>query len=123
LNYDDVVDGACSGWFDGFVGKKDSSTAGACWEAQSFDAKAFDLWRDANEPVLVHLHGSVRFGPSRQGFDLVKYNSTAAAGEAIKGISRSDKSSGGQIISSDSIISGLNKAARLTLNPVPYGYY
>jgi hypothetical protein len=123
LNYDDVVDGACSGWFDGFVGKKDSSTAGACWEAQSFDAKAFDLWRDSNEPVLVHLHGSVRFGPSRQGFDLVKYNSTAAAGEAIKGISRSDKSSGGQIISSDSIISGLNKAARLTLNPVPYGYY
>ncbi len=25
LNYDDVVDGACPGWFDGFVGKKESA--------------------------------------------------------------------------------------------------
>jgi hypothetical protein len=123
LNYDDVVDGARTDWFDGFVGNKEGSTGGAYWEANSFDAQAFDLWRDSNEPVLVHLHGSVRFGPSRQGFDLVKYSNTVAAGEAIKAISRSDKSSGGQIVSSDSIISGLNKAARLTLNPVPYGYY
>ena len=123
LNYDDVVDGACPDWFDGFVGKKESSGGGAYWEARSFDAQAFDLWRDSDQPVLVHLHGSVRFGPSRQGFHLVKYSSTAAAGEAIKAVSRGDKSSGGQIVSANSIISGLNKAARLTLNPVPYGYY
>jgi hypothetical protein len=69
------------------------------------------------------LHGSVRFGPSRHGFELVRYSSSAAAGEAIEAVSRGTKSSGGQIVSSDSIISGLNKAARLTLNPIPYGYY
>lgn len=123
LNYDDVVDRAIPEWFDGFVGEKETSPGGAYWEAYSFDAQAFDLWRDSDKPVLVHLHGSVRFGPSRQGFDPVKYNDTVAAGDAIRGITRSDKSSGGQIVSSDSIISGLNKAARLTLNPVPYGYY
>jgi SIR2-like domain len=120
LNYDDVVDGAQTVWFDGFVGEEESSTHGAFPEAKFFDPQAFDLWKDAIEPVLVHLHGSVRFGPSRKDFALVKYSNIEAAGEAI---SRSDKSSGGQIVSSDSIISGLNKAARLTLNPAPYGYY
>jgi hypothetical protein len=123
LNYDDLIDRGCPTGFDGFVADRENSTSGAYWEAHSFDARVFDLWRDSMEPVLVHLHGSVRFGPSRQGFDLVKYSSSAAAGEAIQSVSRSDKSSGGQIVSSDSIISGLNKAARLTLNPIPYGYY
>jgi hypothetical protein len=122
LNYDDVVDGARNVWFDGFVGEKESSTQGACCTAASFDAQAFDLWKDSTEPVLVHLHGSVRFGPSPH-FDLVKYSDSNAAGEAIQAISRSDKSSGGQIVSLEPIISGLNKAARLTLNPAPYGYY
>jgi SIR2-like domain len=69
------------------------------------------------------LHGSVRFGPSRNDFGLVKYSDIEAAREANKAIACSDKCSGGQIVSSDSIISGLNKAARLTLNPEPYGYY
>jgi SIR2-like domain len=123
LNYDDIVDGAQSDWFDGFVGEKESYGCGPFWEAKSFDAPAFDLWRDSSEPVLVHLHGSVRFGPSRAGFRLVKYTETEAARQAIKGISRGDRCSGGQIISLDPIISGLNKAARLTLNPEPYGYY
>jgi hypothetical protein len=123
LNYDDVVDRACPTGFDGFVGDRESSASGASWEAHSFEAQAFDMWRNSMEPVLVHLHGSVRFGPSRHGFELVKYSSSTAAGEAMEAVSRGNKSSGGQIVSSDSIISGLNKAARLTLNPIPYGYY
>jgi hypothetical protein len=123
LNYDDVVDGARNDWFDGFVGEKESSPVGALWEARSFDARAFDFWQDSNEPVLVHLHGSVRFGPSQNGFHLVKYSDIKAAGEAIQGISCSGKSSGGQDNSLEPIISGLNKAARLSLNPESYGYY
>jgi hypothetical protein len=43
LNYDDLVDGARSDWFDGFVGEKESSTHGAFPEAKSFDVQAFDL--------------------------------------------------------------------------------
>ncbi len=120
LNYDDVVDEACANWFDGFAGAEESSTAGGQGEAHAFDASAFDLWRETGDPVLVHMHGSVRFGPS--GFDLVKYSSAQAAADAIKRVP-SDKSTGGQIVSLGPIISGLNKAARLSLNPMPYGYY
>jgi hypothetical protein len=120
LNYDDIVDRARSDWFDGFVGENESSTYGGC---KSFDAQAFDSWRDLSEPLLVHLHGSVRFGPSLGGPDLVKYSEMTAAGEAIKGISRSDIPVGGQEVRWEPIISGLNKAARLISNPVPYGYY
>ncbi len=123
LNYDDVIDEACAKWFDGFADAKESSTAGAYWESRNFDAAAFDLWRDSSDPVLVHMHGSVRFGPSRNSFNLVKYSSTQAASDAIKAVSGGDKSTGGQIVTPGPIISGLNKAARLTLNPVPYGYY
>jgi hypothetical protein len=123
LNYDDVVDVARPVWFDGFVGASESLTGGTDGVANSFDARRFEQWRDSVEPVLVHLHGSVRFGPSRRGFDLVKYRSAREAGKAILGVSRSDRSTGGQIVSADPLISGLNKAARLALNPVPYGYY
>ena len=123
LNYDDVIDEACTSWFDGFTGAKESSAVGAYWEAHAFDANAFDLWRDRDDPVLVHMHGSVRFGPSLSSFSLVKYSSAKAAADAIKGVSGSDKITGGQIITPGPIISGLNKAARLTLNPIPYGYY
>jgi len=123
LNYDDVVDSSLEAWFDGFSGAKVASSSGEYWEAASFDARAFEGWRNSIEPLLVHLHGSVRFGPSRQGLGLVKYRNAKEAARAITAISGSDKTEGGQIVSADPIISGLNKAARLTLNPAPYGYY
>jgi hypothetical protein len=120
LNYDDIVDLARNDWFDGFVGENLSSTYGAC---KSFDAQAFDSWRELSEPVLVHLHGSVRFGPSMGDVDLVKYTDTREAGKAIQGVGRGDMFVGGHQVRWEPIISGLNKAARLTLNPAPYGYY
>jgi hypothetical protein len=123
LNYDDVVDDSQNAWFDGFSGSKNVSCGGEYCESSSFDARAFDEWKDALEPVLVHLHGSVRFGPSRQGSGLVKYRNANEACDAIEGVSGSDRTEGGQIVSADPITSGLNKAARLTLNPEPYGYY
>jgi hypothetical protein len=123
LNYDDLVDDSQNAWFDGFNGNKDMSCGGEYWESSSFDARAFDDWKDTLEPMLVHLHGSVRFGPSRRGFGLVKYRNANEAYRAIEGVSGSDRTEGGQIVSADPIISGLNKAARLTLNPEPYGYY
>jgi hypothetical protein len=127
LNYDDVIDNTRVGWFDGFCGPTHTSTGGSRGgtysQAAPFDPKAFDQWRNADQPLLVHLHGSVRFGPSRSNFGLVKYGTAREAGEAIQAVSGSVKTSGGQVVASDPIISGLNKAARLTLNPSPYGFY
>jgi hypothetical protein len=75
LNYDDV-DRAPQTWFDGFTG--------ANGEAWSFDARAFDGWRDAEQPVLVHLHGSIRFGYARERPGLAKYSGAESAFNTIK---------------------------------------
>jgi SIR2-like protein len=123
LNYDDVVDRTPIPWFDGFSRTNETSGSGPHSETSSFDARAFDGWKDVPEAVLVHLHGSVRFAPSLHSSGLVKYRNANEASQAITATSESDKTEGGQIVSADPIISGLNKAARLTLNPEPYGYY
>ncbi len=123
LNYDDVADLARSDWIDGFSGPAETSSQGRCWTARRFDARTFDEERISGQPMLVHLHGSVKFGPSRSGFGLVKYDSPQSAFDAIKDVSGSDQTHAGQIVSLPPIISGLNKAARLLLNPEPYGFY
>jgi hypothetical protein len=115
LNYDDVIDRACQTWFDGFTD--------ACGEASSFDARAFDCWRDAEQPVLVHLHGSVRFGHKRDGIGLAKYSDAESAFNTIKWTRTSEDYSHGQIVSAGPIISSLNKVAKLSHNPEPFGYY
>jgi hypothetical protein len=56
-------------------------------------------------------------------YNLVKYSEMRSAGEAIQRISRGDIRVDGQAVRWEPIISGFNKAARLTLNPAPYGYY
>src|ERR1700684_4404456 len=66
LNYDDIVDGARDSWFDGFTRKVDQSLQGRVWEARGFGAPYFDRWREVSDPLLAHLHGSVRFGHLRK---------------------------------------------------------
>lgn len=88
-----------------------------------FDARAFDGWRDAKQPVLVHLHGSIRFGPQQQGLGLAKYSDAKSAGQRIEWTRTGDYYSAGQIVSGAPIISGLNKVAKLSHNPEPFGYY
>jgi hypothetical protein len=124
LNYDDVVDRTFPSWFDGFSGERQESAGGHFWEARGFDAKAFDGWRDATEPVLVHLHGSVRFGYlSAPPWRLARFSDAAEAGKTIHRGIRPDDYSSGQIVSTAPIISGLNKLGKLINNPVPFGYY
>ena len=123
LNYDDIIDGSREDWFDGFLIKSNQATSGLYWEALSFDAQKFDSWTTNDQPLLVHLHGSVRFGPNRTDFGLSKYGTIEAAIAAIRAVSGGDQSVGGQVVSISTIISGYNKAARLILNPVPYAYY
>ncbi|HXN88431.1 MAG TPA: SIR2 family protein [Methylocella sp.] len=122
LNYDDLVDGARSSWFDGFTGPVEGAAQGHIWTVKAFDARLFDNWRDATEPLLAHLHGSVRFGYMRGQFGVGKYSDSQAAFASLE-VSVSDQHSAGQIVSASPIISGLSKVAKLALNPEPFGYY
>jgi hypothetical protein len=123
LIYDDIIDGASLPWFDGFTGGAEQSGQGSAWEAKSLDATSFENWQHRSEPLLVHLHGSVRFGYSIGDFGLRKYGSAQAAIRSLQGISRSDTYIAGQIVTGSPIISGLSKAAKLVHNPAPFGYY
>jgi hypothetical protein len=123
LNYDDIVDGARDSWFDGFTRPVAQSAAGRVWSANGFDARRFNNWREASDPLLIHLHGSVRFGYSLGEFVAVKYSDVQTALESVEGTRVSETYSSGQIISASPIISGLSKAAKLVHNPEPFGYY
>jgi hypothetical protein len=123
LNYDDVVDGARDSWFDGFTRPVEQSPGGRVWSANGFDARYFNNWREASEPLLVHLHGSVRFGYLRGEFGTGKYSDSQSALESVEGTRAGDLYSAGQIVSASPIISGLSKPAKLVNNPEPFGYY
>jgi hypothetical protein len=123
LNYDDIVDGARDAWFDGFTRPVEQSPGGRVWSANGFDPRTFINWREASEPVLVHLHGSVRFGYLRKEIGTGKYSDAQAALESVEGTRAGDHYSGGAIVSSSPIISGLSKPAKLVHNPEPFGYY
>ena len=123
LNYDDIIDAAPLPWVDGFTGAPEQSRQGPVWEARSFDPSSFEDWQHRSEPLLAHLHGSVRFGYSREGFGLRKYGSAQEAAISLQDILTSDRYTAGQIITGSPIISGLSKAAKLVHNPAPFGYY
>jgi SIR2-like domain len=123
LNYDDIVDGARESWFDGFTRLAEQSPGGRVWSANGFDARHFNNWREASEPLLVHLHGSVRFGYLRREFGTGKYSDSQAALESVEGTRVGDHYSAGQIVTASPIISGLSKPAKLVHNPEPFGYY
>jgi len=123
LNYDDIVDGASKSWFDGFTHQVEQSQGGGVWQANAFDARAFMNWRDAAGPLLVHLHGSVRFGYLREGPGTAKYSHSHAALESIENTRVSENYSAGAIVSAWPIISGLSKPAKLAHNPEPFGHY
>jgi hypothetical protein len=123
LNYDDVVDDACDAWFDGFTRPVEQSTGGRVWSANGFDPRTFSNWRDASEPLLVHLHGSVRFGYLLKEIATGKYSDAQAALKSVEGTRTGDRYSGGAIVSASPIISGLSKPAKLFHNPEPFGYY
>jgi SIR2-like domain len=123
LNYDDIVDAAFSSWFDGFTRPVDQSSQGSVGTVAGFDAVHFNNWREASEPLLVHLHGNVRFGYSLGECDPVKYSGVQAALGSVEGTRVGEKYSAGQIVSASPIISGRSKAAKLVHNPEPFGYY
>lgn len=74
LNYDDLIDRTGT-WFDGFVPSNESD------QYEVFDHAAFRARVSSEPAVLLHLHGSVRFGRynGRGGRYVVKYVSAKAA--------------------------------------------
>lgn len=115
LNYDDLVDRVNLPWCDGF---DDCSKF-----PSDFNPKRFLEESAGSDPLLVHLHGSIRFG-FEQGLALTikKYNNPGLAITTYQAPG-ADRNIQGKLISSGPIISGLNKLNQLLFRPSPYGYY
>jgi hypothetical protein len=121
LNYDDVADNAQIHWSDGY-------------ESVFEDALIFDpeQWiRDVNDSsrhLLMHLHGSIRFGRLPNVSVIInpeepaKYASYEIANEHLAGEAR-PASADGRSYSASYIISGTSKASKMIYNMRPYGYY
>lgn len=130
LNYDDIIDRTREMWFDGFEDPIGGGPQDAGRRAWRFDALRFARWREQTIPVLAHLHGSVRYGHFANATfhqhdvgALVKFDNTRDAFNSLVGVAQGDQVSGGRIVSSSSIISGLSKVEKLMSSPSPYGYY
>jgi len=111
LNYDDIIDKA-GVWYDGF-----EPLNGSTKQFGRFDSAGFPHESMVQPAILLHLHGSVRFGfdPDSADRDIVRY---AAATDAFKSVKR--KSSVGQHAP---IISGQRKDRWMTRACMPFGYY
>lgn len=110
LNYDDLIDHT-GPWFDGFQKREDTD------EYCSFNACQFARKVTVEPKVLLHLHGSVRFGYSSQSSpDIVKYASVKKGFDSIKGIK-------GGLVRAAPIVSGHQKERWLQRYARPLGYY
>lgn len=126
LNYDDLLDELLGNDGDGFVTPSEGTAALA------FDASAF---QDIGIPAgaSIHLHGSVRFGygPSAHGepAPILKYPDSESAlytlNRAIRNADafRADRIEAGLLRAGVPMISGYQKADKVMLMPVPFGYY
>lgn len=126
FNYDDLVDQAPVEWNDGFTGivpdRGCSLFSPTAW------AKAID---DPTAHLLMHVHGSVRFGFKPQEAlnvttrfaEPAKYEQINAARDSVENRGVSGTTIDGQVYDADIIISGLGKAGKIAYNARPYGYY
>jgi hypothetical protein len=115
LNYDDLIDRA-GDWYDGFGVSASANDAG------TFDFAGFPQQSALYPAVLMHLHGSVRFGfprfsaePPREG-EIIRY------GRPVHGLRATPHPPGG-IAQPTPIIAGDGKDRWMTRACVPFGYY
>jgi SIR2-like domain len=128
LNYDDLIDQVVSDQFDGFLQPINGSDALQFERAPFVDRKS-----SLPKRSVLHLHGSVRFGywvaDGQISPQIVKFPNreaaTASVAAAIKSFdaNRGDAVYGGVVHGTTPIISGIQKADKLMLAPVPFGYY
>lgn len=115
LNYDDLIDRA-GDWYDGFGVSASANDAG------TFDFAGFPQQSMQHPAVLMHFHGSVRFGfprfsaePPREG-EVVRY------GGPVHGLQAMLHPPAG-IAQPTPIIAGDGKDRWMTRACVPFGYY
>lgn len=123
LNYDDLLDSTLD-WANGF-----SAQGGRPYKI--FDPLA---WRDTElqaRHLLIHLHGSIRFG-LRAHDDLhvetafdepALYPNYTLAALSLAGRTTSHKEVDGQYLVASAIVAGGDKGAKLIYNTRPYAYY
>jgi hypothetical protein len=122
LNYDVLLDDALQ-WADGF-------TPVAGWDFAQFDPL---LWRTQlpDSPLLMHLHGSLRFGfrPITALFgdasfsEPVRYALPETAANSVFGTSVGPPSADGVLLPATPIVVGGHKSPKLMHNVRPYAYY
>ena len=139
LNYDDVVDGTAIRWGDGFgqavAWSKDPYLPAKMVGENRCEAFSPSLWdaqvadRECN--LLIHLHGSIRFGwPTIAAMQTigryaepVKFATHEEAHESLANFGFSGNIVGGQSFDATPIISGRQKGGKMIYNARPYGYY
>lgn len=129
LNYDLLLDAALTSEdgspFDGFTRKISGHGAAA----HSFARTDFATMAQRMPCTLVHLHGCSQFGyiadPGKtvRYDEIVKYDNRKDAMDSFTGSLQAEHTQNGNILSAGPIISGVNKAAKITATMVPYGYY
>ncbi len=123
LNYDDLIDRA-GDFADGFTAWH-IPTGRIPWAnpVLRFDAREFALARRSGKALLVHMHGSVRFGYQIECDGVVKYDRAIDALASLFTAQTNSNTDRGNILTAGPIISGFNKVAKLAGNPEPYAHY
>lgn len=114
LNYDDTID-RTGDWYDGF----DDAGIGTL-KFGGFDVARFRRESLLYPAVLLHIHGSVRFGfePHGNNYGIVRYCNPDAALQSII-----DTTHLALLPELSPIISGQRKDRWMTRACVPFGYY
>lgn len=114
LNFDDIID-RTGDWYDGF-----GDAGGVTPGFGTFDTAGFQRRSESRPAVLLHIHGSVRFGfgPHGTAREIVRYNDPDAALQSALHATHDNTSP-----EPAPIISGQRKDRWMTMACVPFGYY
>jgi hypothetical protein len=115
LNYDDLIDRA-GDWYDGFA------TSARANDAGTFDFAGFRQQSVQHPALLMHLHGSVRFGFPRFSAEPPTEGEVVRYGRPMHGLQATLHPPRG-IAQPTPIIAGDGKDRWMTRACVPFGYY
>jgi hypothetical protein len=128
FNYDDILDTMTDlSWRDGFA---DNIPEKLCW---LFSPKDWAIAvKDESANLLMHLHGSVRYGyrpletlsdPTVRFAEPARYDYITGAQSSVANTDVSVMRVDGAVADASYIVSGFRKAGKLAYNARPYGYY
>lgn len=128
FNYDDILDRMTDlQWHDGFT---EAVPNKSCW---LFSPKQWlSAVKDGGANLLMHIHGSVRFGyrpeeashePTVRYAEPARYEFLLSAQESVERTVVSGTKVDGEVADASYIVSGFRKASKLSYNARPYGYY